>query len=266
MCKNKNRGETMKHLEKLIELKCFTRQEVVQIIGNEPAAHSLLHDYLKMKYIERIRRNLYTAISLESKQPIANRFMIASKITENSYVSFHSAFEYYGYANQVFYEVYVMSNQRFADFDFDGVTFTRIFPQISSGVIETASGVRVTDLERTVIDSIHSFEKVGGLEELLRCLSLVPSLRTDKLLEYLEEYGLANLYQKSGFILQQFSKQLGISDKFFETCKNKAPASKKYLYTAKDSLSENFVLHEDWRLYAPEDFKSILNKGVEFND
>ena len=48
-------------------------------------------------------------------------------------------------------------------------------PKINVGVVEprTTQGVRVTDLERTVIDSIKDFEKIGGLEELMNCLSLV---------------------------------------------------------------------------------------------
>jgi predicted transcriptional regulator of viral defense system len=255
----------MKYLDKIIELGCFSRQDVVALTGNEQAAHSLLHDYLNAGYIERIRRNLYTAISFETKQPIANRYMIATHIAADACVSFHSAFEYYGYANQVFYEVYVTTQNRFSDFTYDGIAYLRASPLIVSGSITTNTGIRITDLERTIIDSIHSFEKLGGLEELLRCLSLVPSLRADKLKTYLGEYGLANMYQKTGFILMQFSEQLGLPESFFDYCRSKAPKSKKYLYSAKDTLSKNFVLHEDWMLYAPEDLKTIISKGAELN-
>ena len=233
--------------------------------GNEHAAHSLLYDYINARYIERIRRDLYTAISLETKQPIANRFLIATNIAKDAYVSFHSAFEYYGYANQVFYEVYVTSASRFSDFTYDGLTYSRISPRIESGITTTNTGIRVTDLERTVIDSIYAFEKIGGLEELFRCLILIPSLRADKLLIYLEDYGLANLYQKTGFILMQFSDQMGLPKSFFDYCKSKIPKSKKYLYSKKDALSEQFILHKDWMLFAPTNINSITSKGVERN-
>lgn len=255
----------MKYLNKLIELGCFSRQDVVALTGNEHAAHSLLHDYIKAGYIDRIRRDLYTTISLETRQPIANRFIIATHVAEDACVSFHSAFEYYGYANQVFHEVYVTTASRFSDFDYDGITFNRVSPRIDSGVITTNTGIRITDLERTVIDSVYSFEKIGGLEELLRCLMMIPVLRTDKLLAYLDEYGLANLFQKSGYILMQFSEQLGLAKPFFDYCRCKIPKSKKYLYSEKDALSKRFVLHEDWKIYAPENIKSIINKGVDFN-
>lgn len=149
----------MKYPDKLIEMGCFSRRDVVALTGNEHAAHSLLHDYIKAGHIDRIRRNLYTAISLESKQPVANRFMIATNIAEDACVSFHSAFEYYGYANQVFYEVYVTTDSRFSDFTYDGITYSRVSPRIGSGITTTNTGIRITDIERTVIDSIYAFKK-----------------------------------------------------------------------------------------------------------
>ena len=256
----------MKYLDKLIEMGCFSRRDVVMLIGNEHAAHSLLYDYVKAGYIERIRRDLYTSISLETKQPVANRFIIATNIAEDACVSLHSAFEYYGYANQVFYEIYVTTDKRFTNFTYGGITYSQVSPRIYSGKITTNTGIRITDLERTVIDSIYAFEKVGGLEELLRCLTLIPSLRIEKLIGYLDDYNLANLYQKTGFILAQFSEQLDLSKSFFDYCRNKIPKAKKYLYSERDTPSEHFVLHEDWMLFAPDNIKSIISKGVEPSD
>ena len=253
----------MKYLDKLIDLGCFTRQDVVEMIGNEQAAHSLLYNYMNAGYIERVRRDLYVTISLETKQPIANRFLIASHIAEDACVSFHSAFEYYGYVNQVFYEVYVTTESRFSDFTYDGISYIRVSPRIYNGINTTNTGIRITDLERTVIDSIYAFEKIGGLEELLRSLMLIPSLRSDKLMTYLDDYGLAYLFQKTGFILKQFSDQLELPETFFDDCRSKIPKSKKYLYSEKDPLSSHFVLHEDWMLYAPENIKSITRKGAD---
>ena len=256
----------MKYVENLLELGCFSRQDVVSITGNEQAAHSLIHNYLINGYIERIRRDLYSAISLETKQPVANRFLIASSIANDSSVSYHSAFEHYGYANQVFHEIYVTTNSRFSDFTYNGIAYTRVAPRINSGIITTNTGIRITNIERTVIDSIRAFDKIGGMEELLRCLTLVPALRSEKLISYLDEYALANLYQKTGFILLQFSEELGLSKAFFDFCKSKIPKSKQYLYSEKDAHSKQFVLHEEWMLYAPENIKSIISKGVDLSD
>lgn len=255
----------MKYLDKLFDFGCFSRQDVVMVTGNEQAAHSLLHDYLNCGYIERIRRDLYTVISFETKQPVANRFMIATHLADDACVSHHSAFEYYGYANQVFYEIYVTTASRFSEFKYDGVTFKRVSPRIKSGCEITNTGIRISGLERTVIDSIYGFDKFGGLEELLRCLTLVPTLRSDKLIAFLDAYGQANLYQKAGFILMQFSEQFGLPTSFFDYCMSKIPKSKKYLYTEKDALSKYFTLHDEWQLFAPDNLLEIINKGVDLN-
>lgn len=253
----------MKYINELMRLACFTRQDVVNLTGSKEAAHSILYDYLKAGYIERIRRDLYTAISFESKQPIANRFLIASNIAEDAYVSHHSAFEYYGFANQVFHEFYVTTSLRFADFDYDGITYKRLSPTIESGVYVTKTGIRITDIERTVIDGIHAFEKIGGLEELVRCLELVPSLRSERLELYLSEYKLAYLYQRVGFILCHFRDRLSIPDSFFDLCKHNIPSSKKYLYHQKGADRTDLIFHKDWNLYAPQNIMSIINKGVD---
>ena len=68
--------------------------------------------YQKKDYIERVKRDLYVAISLETQQPIANRYVIASHISNDAAVSYHSAFEFYGYSNQVFYETQVTSESQ----------------------------------------------------------------------------------------------------------------------------------------------------------
>ena len=247
----------MKYYKKLLSLGCFTRSDLEKITGSEAAAKWLCREYQKKCYIERIKRDLYVAISLETQQPIKNRYSIASHINNNATVSYHSAFEYYGYANQVFYETYVTSESRFRDFDYDGITYRHIAPRISAGIIEI-NGVRVTTLERTVIDCINLFEKIGGLEELLRCIALIPTLNEVALTEYLEEYGNGFLYQKTGYILSSFADTLGISSKFFELCKANLPKGKSYL----SNDAQGFVWHDDWKLYAPQNLTYMINKGV----
>lgn len=161
-CYNKNQEAIiMKHYEKLIELGCFSRNDLIAITGSDAAANSLIHDYLKKGFIERVRRDLYTVISIETKQPIPTRYQIASRLFDDACVSHHSAFEYYGYANQVFYEIYVTTQNRFQSFEYDGVTYHRIASRYEASA-ELSGDVRVTGLERTVIDSINDFEKIGG--------------------------------------------------------------------------------------------------------
>ena len=113
-----------------------------------------------------------------------------------------------------------------------------------------------------MIDSIADFPKIGGLEELLRCLTLIPSLEAEGLLESLGMYGREQLYQKTGYILESYKDDLSLPDTFFEKCVEKISASKMYLF---DKQSD-FTFHEKWRLYAPADLKKLVNKGVNDYD
>ncbi len=248
----------MELYRKLAALRCFTRQDMVKLTGSETNAAWHIRSYLQKGFIERIRRDLYAVISLETEQAIPNRYQIASKASDGACVSHHSAFEYYGYGNQVFYDVYFTTSKRIRSFSYEGINYCPVIGDVRVEVVETGTGVRVTSLERTVIDGIADYEKLGGLEELLRCLILIPSLDAEKLLEVLDTYNLGQLYQKTGYILDAYREELPLPEKFFEECERRSSVSKTYLFDRQD----DFILHRRWKLYAPKDLKKIINKGV----
>lgn len=248
--------------KELAALRCFTHSDMVKLTGSESAAVWNIKSYLKKGYIERIRRDLYAVISLETEQPIPNRFQIASHITEDSFVSHHSAFEFYGYANQVFYEVYFSTEKKVRPFGYYGLHYQPVLWRGNDSIAETNNGVRVTSLERTVADSIADFTKIGGLEELLRCIALIPSLDEKKLLEVLETYGRGQLYQKTGYILETYKDALSLSEAFFSECMKRSSSCKTYLFDKQD----DFVFHRKWLLYAPSDLKKFVDKGVNDYD
>ena len=248
----------MELYKELAALRCFTYKDMIQLTGSENAALWQIRNYLQKGYIERVRRDLYAVISMETGQAIPNRYQIASRVTDDACVSHHSAFEYYGYGNQVFYDVYFATEKRVRPFSYDGVNYRPVPHLGNAGVIETDNGVRVTSLERTVIDSIADFKKIGGLEELLRCLLLIPSLDYNMLLVALELYGRGQLYQKAGYILEALKDELSLPEHFFAECEKRSSASKTYLF----EKQSDFVLHDRWKLFAPKDLRTIIDKGI----
>lgn len=239
----------MKYYEQLAKLQCFSKQDIIKLVGNDFTAKSLLYDYKQKGLIESIKRNLYVLISLETKAPIANRFKIASKITRSSYISHHSAFEYYGCYNQVFNEVYVSSNQRFTSFEYDGIKYKYIQSKLNSGIEVKENIIKVSSLERTVIDSIIDFENNSGIEEVIKCIELIPSLDEKKLRFFLKQYDKKIVYQKVGYILELFKSDFDFSDKLLSFCKNNISKSKRYLYKNMDNSSS--VYNSYWQLYVP---------------
>ena len=122
--------------------------------------------------------------------------------------------------------------------------------------------VRVTSLERTVIDSINDIDKIGGLEELLKCLALIPSLKEDKLVACMEDYGKGFLYQKTGYLLSFFKEEWRLSSEFFQLCRKRISSTRKYLDHT-PPLGLNNALHYEWGLIAPKNPLAIIGKGVD---
>lgn len=246
----------MKYYEAMLNKKCFSFKEIVQLVGgNRNTAKSLLRQYVQKGYIQQVKKNLYVAISIESGMPAATRYQIASSITPTSYVSHRSAFEYYGYTNQVSYEMNVSSDTSFADFEYEGINYAHIASRLPEGIIEQ-HGVRITDLERTTVDYIGSFDHIGGLEELLRSLEMITLLSEEGLLRYLELSGKAILYQKAGYVLEHFKDSLKLSDHFFEVCSLRKGKSRRYFTTSENQ--SHMVYNSRWSLMVPENLLHMI--------
>ncbi len=251
----------MKYYKSLVELGCFSARDVSEKLALcDATAATLLQQYQKRGYIERVRHNLYVAMSLENNQPVLSRYEIGCRLFPDACISYHSAFEVYGYANQVYYDVYVMSNSRFKHFEYGGVNYSRVAPK-GNVQTEQVGGVRVTGLEQTVIDSLDAVDRIGGLEELLRCLMLIPSLDEKKLLIALSEHDNGFLYQKTGFVFEQLRDSLTLSDDFFKACKEHIPKADRYLTKEHD----DYVYNSTWRLLGPDDLSTIIDKGVDYD-
>lgn len=254
----------MKYYEKLLSLGCFSFEDAVKAIGSKSAALTILNQYVKKGYVAKIRRGLYSAIDLYDHEPVANRFEIASSLSETAVVSHRSAFDYYGYTNQVAYTVSVTSDTRFNVFTFGGYRYIRFAPIISSGVNTIGKRLSVTDIERTVLDSINDFEKDMGFEELIQCVRAIPVLNEDTLIHYLSEYNKCFLYQKVGFILEHYKNEFGISQDFLDVCHHHTGNSSRYLM--KDMNRNELDFSGIWHLTFPKNLWRNIEGGNDDAD
>lgn len=243
----------MKYLGTLQRKKAFNLSYVAALTENTHTAKSLLQSYKRANLIKTIRRNLYTSLDLATRTTLANRFEIACSINDEAYVSYHSALEYHGIANQVFNTVNVATQSRFTEFSFEGITYQPCHLAIHCGIVSPPQNplVRVTDLERTIVDCLDDINRAGGLEELLQALKLVSHLDEDKLVSYLEAYDRIFLWQKTGFVLEQFKPIIHSSQSFLSLCQKNIRDCKHYLT---DESGQAYF--PAWKLYAP---KNLLN-------
>ena len=245
----------------LLKTPVFTVEEIDKHYNNMNSARSAIKRLMKEGMVAKIRNNLYTCISGETGAPVANRFQIASKITPTSYVSHHTAMEYYGITNQVYYDVYVASETSFREFEFDGYTYRYVASNDMEGVETPAfsGGIRITNIERTLVDSVKDMDKIAGIEEVIQDIGSVKHMQEKRVLKYLKLISNQFLYQKMGFLLSGHKEQIGLSDEFFDICKSQIGKSKRYL--TKDMSGGQYI--DEWKLVVPENIYNMKNGVIE---
>ncbi len=231
----------------------FSAEDITEKVGSLRSAGSILNRYQKQGYVSKVRRGLYCVNNVATKLPEANKYQIASAITPTSSVAYHAAMEYHGLAHQVYYDVMVATEQAFNLFEFDGNRYMAHLTSLSLGVESpfVDSHVRVTSVERTIIDCIDRMDLCGGWEEVVNCLHSVQYLREEQLLEILKAYNKTALYKKAGFLFHAL--QLPVSEKVITTCQLQAKKSVTYLTSEGDS--DTFC--QAWRLYVPHNLLTI---------
>lgn len=241
-------------LSKIYKMRIFSLEDVMAVfaITKSSAAKALLR-WQQKGIVQLIRKNMYTAVDLVSDRPIVDKYEVASRLSPTSYVGWHTALEYHGLAHQTFFTNYVGSSTRFNRFSYEESVFEYCASPLedtsATGVIvpEGNPYVRVTDLERSVVDCCDRLDRSGGAEELLHCLEGIMKLDEKKLLSYLDMYGKAFLYQKVGFFLEHIQQQANISSETIETCRQKGAVYVKRLTNAPDS--DCYL--KAWKLYVP---------------
>jgi len=245
----------MKYYEALLKLEVFNLKDAQEVVGNAENAKVLLNAYVKKGLVKRVRRDLYCAVNLENRDAPANRYLIASKINESAYLTHHSAFEVHGLSHQLSFVVYVASKSKISDFTFEGVSYKYVGKGIEEGVTHYRLNekVRVTDLERTVVDSLDRPDYCGGPHELNEILNICPVLDETKLLKYLEAYDKNVLYKKAGYFLERHQQTLKISDGLLQLLEKRTGRMKKYL--SEEAKSGGGVLKKRWGLIVPRTFE-----------
>lgn len=243
-------------------LRIFTLCELMKATSesNTLQLSKLLQRWQQQGVAVQVRRNLYCMVDLSTGLPLCNKYEIGSHLSESSYISYHSALEFHGLAHQPFNEVFVSSLSRFNSFCHDDVDY--VYCRQAANNIEGIGSpkgnpfVRITDMERTLLDCFDRIDRAGGIEELLHCMEGITLLDEEKLTTYLAAFNKVFLYQKTGYLLERIKEQAHITDPFIELCRTKGTKSVKWL--TNNDESDTFV--NRWRLYVPQ---ALTEKDME---
>lgn len=243
----------------LSELIIFTTDDVVRYKGNKSTAYSLLRRLQKKDSIRKIRNNLYSCVNPATNSIYASKFQIASSISETSFVSHASAMGFFGMNNQVSYSMYVSSLTKFNNFEFEGIRYE--YQQTKTEMLVTSpkyvDKVRISEVERSIIDSIKEMDRITGLEEVLENISLSRVLNEKKLISYLDYHNSKSLYKRVGYLLSLFRLQTKLPLSFFEYCKMKSTNTTVYL--TQEAKGSGYF-DKDWNLIIPNNMRQYIGE------
>jgi predicted transcriptional regulator of viral defense system len=227
----------------------FSASEIASCFETEPTRRYWLATAIKEGRVAKIKQGLYALINPATGLIYADKVMLASAISPTAVVVYHSALEFHGLANQVYNTVDVASDERFRPFEFGGVLYERVRDSVRCGVdiVRSSTDIKVTDLERTIVDCIDDVGHAGGEEELLAALSYVKKLNEVKLLKYLADYSKGKLYQKAGYLFEKLNGRLRLSSVFFAECKTHGATCAFHFLDSVGGLKHN----RDWNIIAP---------------
>ncbi len=256
----------MKHEKFFRKHPVFTSKELddhlssVGTIGPR-SRESLLNYHRKTGHVILIRRGLYAVIppgSDPDSYPV-DPFVVASKLTTDAVLSHHTALEVHGYSYSVReYLTYSASRPlspvNFRSHVFRGVKFPQ--PLCVAGKVDFSivtvdrSGleVRVTSLERTLVDVLDRPDLSGSWEEIWRSLEAVEFFDLDQVVEYALLLGNATTIAKLGFFLEQHRETLMVEERYLETLRDHSPRQPQYLDR---SNRKSGKLVGNWNLVVP---------------
>ena len=247
------------------EQRVFSTQELREKYKKKNTLGSiriLLHNCKKSGYVGSVKRGLYYIIPQESslKKYIADKYLIASKLSATAIIAYHSALELHGVAQSAFNRVFILTQQRIPPSKFQGITFVPVQGNLSFGrttMLREGVTIQVTDRERTLIDGIDRLKYSGGLEEYLKSIEAFPSVHFARIEEYLKRYNRVNLYAKVGFIVSLFKEKWALPDDIRRRVRSKIKEKVYYLAQMKGES----VFDKEWNLMVPKKIQGLI-QGV----
>ena len=236
--------------------------------GKTNTRKSLLTYYRNQGRIVRVRRGLYATVPLgtdPASSPV-DPYLVTAKMTSDAVLAYHTALEFHGKAYSLYSKLFYISASKslpltFRSHEVRGV----IVPQPLRSMGRELFGVtfhqrfgvelRVTNLERTLVDVLDRPNLTGSWEEIWRSLESVEFFDLDQVVEYALLLENATTAAKVGFFLEQHKETLMVDDAHLNPLRKLRPRQPHYLIRGKRNGSK-WV--KEWNLMIPIE---ILNKS-----
>lgn len=242
----------------------FSINDASRILGfNHNSVKKLLYKMKKRNLIINIKSGKYIIVPEGVKgEYVGNWHIVAREIANSSeyYISHYSAMEMHNMLTQPLNKVYISSPKRqlppkkFKDrFQFIYIKHSKIWG-IEESWVTNQDKVRVSDIERTIIDCLWQPNYAGGVSEIAKGIWIIKGkINFNRLIKYCNKFNKYVVNKRLGFILQH----LGIENNISNQLKN---MSNKRYDILDPSLPINVKYKNEWNLIAnlnPEEISQI---------
>lgn len=227
----------------------FTHEEFVEFLDSRKektrsvkSRESLLAYHQKQGRILRIRRGLYCAVppGADPATCPVDAYLLAAKMTDDAVLAYHTALEFHGKAYSVFDDIQYLTGRAARPLTFRSYRFRPARPPkklLARGkqhfavkeVDHAGMTVRVTSLERTLVDILDRPDLGGSWEEIWRSLEMVEFFDLDIVVEYALLLENATTMAKVGFFLEQHKETLMVEASHLEPLMARRPRKPHYL-------------------------------------
>jgi predicted transcriptional regulator of viral defense system len=228
---------------------------------------ALLQYHLAKKNISRIRRGYYMVTSHLFHQLQNDNILIAGRMTEDAVISYHTAIEFHALSYSIYQLSYLCTVLPKGKILSQHGSYQQVAhpkPLQSSDIFfETklydrqGLDIRVTTVERTLVDCLDKPQFSGGWEEIWRSLESANFLDVDRIVQYALRFNNATTIAKVGFFLEQYQQQFSVDEKLLFILEKHKPKSKHYMQYNKRELNQ---YAKRWNLIVP---LSVINKSWE---
>ncbi|OGT39955.1 MAG: hypothetical protein A3E81_02225 [Gammaproteobacteria bacterium RIFCSPHIGHO2_12_FULL_36_30] len=245
------------------------KQFVRAMQHSENTCSVMLNHHLKTGNIVRIKQSLYAAIpSGANPQKFSiDPYSIISNLCNDALIAYHTALQFHGLAYSFHFQHIFQTTKEIRSFQFRQdrfkvTQFSKFLPKskyfiFSEKIDHHGFLIRVTNIERTIVDTLDRINLSGGLEEVWRSLQNIQSANVKNIIDYAILLKNSTTIAKVGLYLRLHQKQWAISEKYFEKLKKYLPQSVHYL-DRNHRINGKFI--KEWHIVVPNE---LMNEQWE---
>ncbi|WP_406672701.1 transcriptional regulator [Natronospira sp.] len=224
--------------------KVFRIEQFEAATGLSGSGRKASLDYHRKRgHVLPVRRGLYWVVPPGHRPETCpvDPFLIAGHVSVNAVLAYHSALELHGRAYSSFNEIQFLVSSNLRPFEFRGTRYRplTIPPALVrkhqqelglESVDRFGTPIKVTGLERCLVDVLDRPELSGGWEEAWRSLDMIEYLDLPAVCHYVSALGNATTAAKTGWYLEQNRQRLMVDDHTLEILRKRAPAKPHYVH------------------------------------